>query len=664
MADSKALHNRFRPQLVETTTKSRRGQLDVKSAETSSGSNPTRWLRPSELSQQSSSRPISAVPLEATKASTQLSGALAASSEPSTKLCGPSKEPSPRRFKPEPLETTKQSSRNRKLNGNEISSPNEKLPSTPKASETNKTPARRKFAPELIETSRRSRKSTDESTNLLPSDRTEVSPGDPDEYVWRRNRPISEKGSPSSGIDAVNRGSDEERVHRVTCSTYTRADGRQHSFRVPALEPIESSGSDKSNCPSLSTSPSAASESSVNFSKHAKKMRESCDDKSSAYLLQLAAKAAETQLRDQAMAAFPNDDFHEPVDHFAIDRESTDGSEESAGTSLPRLALGEDALNRRDSASGLESELEHMRDEQESALRQREQEVPSGNAAAMSPEQTIRRPLQQGEGATKQTPIQGADDAGGEPKHIIGGWQKGVGLQSMRNAASPPMLGQDLNFRMSRSPQATKLDVEQHPCTSSEGLERCPNGGGLWMGFCFAKDGVSSAPHPTPTGLQTPRLEKANPFESMNCDENQDEVGSQVLMTGQEAQLSSSSLSSSFYEDLDKEFPDAFVTQVYNYLSLGYPSLARKFDDELSKISRIPVDQLHGDDHRGDATGFVGLEESNGAQADAGNDRKCGRWQALRLYIREWARQHPEMTNDGLGFDAWGVRARRGSWAL
>ena len=46
---------------------------------------------------------------------------------------------------------------------------------------------------------------------------------------------------------------------------------------------------------------------------------------------------------------------------------------------------------------------------------------------------------------------------------------------------------------------------------------------------------------------------------------------------------------------------------------------------------------------------------------------KPPRWRALKLYIREWARQHPSF-DDGFGEDenplAWGVRARRGSWAI
>jgi hypothetical protein len=49
-------------------------------------------------------------------------------------------------------------------------------------------------------------------------------------------------------------------------------------------------------------------------------------------------------------------------------------------------------------------------------------------------------------------------------------------------------------------------------------------------------------------------------------------------------------------QEIEKEFHSGVITQIYNYLSLGYPSLAHKFDVELSKISRIPVEELRRDD--------------------------------------------------------------------
>jgi hypothetical protein len=146
-------------------------------------------------------------------------------------------------------------------------------------------------------------------------------------------------------------------------------------------------------------------------------------------------------------------------------------------------------------------------------------------------------------------------------------------------------------------------------------------------------------------------------------------------------------------EKIAAEFHDKFVTQVYNYLSLGYPALARQYDEELSKISLIALDDLERDDeaimenlwgehdydhnhnHTGsngtktkppahanckkiEATGHIMLdsEEKDGIR----EEDRCQRWKALKLYIYEWARQHPDL--NAISPLAWGVGERRGSW--
>ena len=43
-------------------------------------------------------------------------------------------------------------------------------------------------------------------------------------------------------------------------------------------------------------------------------------------------------------------------------------------------------------------------------------------------------------------------------------------------------------------------------------------------------------------------------------------------------------------------------------------------------------------------------------------EESCMRWRALRVYIREWAKQHPNMAGDGLG--GAGIAVRKGSWAV
>jgi hypothetical protein len=115
-------------------------------------------------------------------------------------------------------------------------------------------------------------------------------------------------------------------------------------------------------------------------------------------------------------------------------------------------------------------------------------------------------------------------------------------------------------------------------------------------------------------------------------------------------------------QEIEREFHSGVITQVYNYLSLGYPSLAHQFDEELSKISRIPIEELRRDDDLADAKGYVGAPEGNGLDIEGACEGKCARWTALRLYVHEWARQTPAMANKER--EDWGVRARRGSWAF
>jgi hypothetical protein len=119
-------------------------------------------------------------------------------------------------------------------------------------------------------------------------------------------------------------------------------------------------------------------------------------------------------------------------------------------------------------------------------------------------------------------------------------------------------------------------------------------------------------------------------------------------------------------KNIELEFDNAFVTQVYNYLSLGYPSMARKYDAELSKISHIPIVDLRRDDELPSARGYIRLgedDEHGGTNVEGIKEVDCWRWKALRLYIREWARQQPFMNKKENIMGGFGVTIRKGSWA-
>jgi hypothetical protein len=115
-------------------------------------------------------------------------------------------------------------------------------------------------------------------------------------------------------------------------------------------------------------------------------------------------------------------------------------------------------------------------------------------------------------------------------------------------------------------------------------------------------------------------------------------------------------------QKIEDEFSDEFITQVYNYLSLGYPSIARGYDEELAKITRTPVSDLREDDKLESSRGYIRFGEDGNSQGEGIKEDMCSRWKALKAYIHEWAKQQPGMQqpDNRYGF---GVAVRRGSWA-
>ncbi|KAL6875821.1 hypothetical protein HDV57DRAFT_510634 [Trichoderma longibrachiatum] len=193
-------------------------------------------------------------------------------------------------------------------------------------------------------------------------------------------------------------------------------------------------------------------------------------------------------------------------------------------------------------------------------------------------------------------------------------------LLKLRQGPSPPMLGKDLVFRRCPSPKFTTLEPEDsfEAHMIEDGGRDVPGQAGLWRGYCCRSESTG--------GCIRLQREKA-----------QAERDEKIL----------------------QEFGEDFVTQVYNYLSLGYPAMARGFDEELSRISHIDIDELRRDDEKQMAKGHM-VEMK--LDVNAPEEERCPRWAALRAYITEWARQHPDL--DNLDPLAWGVRERRGSWAI
>jgi hypothetical protein len=473
------------------------------------------------------------------------------------------------------------------------------------------------------------------------------------------------------------------------------------------------------------------------------------------YLLDLAAKEAERQIQEAALAAFPNSRAREGgVAHFYF-RESS-GSENSPGGSPKRQTRGESKPRRKSTDLDLTWWHKHMQEHAEhlahgknddamaiddpillrsdsdldrmdlsvppdaiwttnkrpSAADRKDsttglESYPSGSLPPLLQRDLFPSPPQQkdrvspatsaprqahdvsmGNGFSQSTsPQPSSHSPFGKPFGGIG-VDNAAKAQKTRQVVSPPMLGKDLTFRTCPSPKLTKMEPDHaflQPLMDEQRRDFTGQAG-LWRGYCFrseSKDGylvpaqlqgppMMDTPFPPATPLETHAIDPFNMSEepgsmlhssdgsgttSEHRLKNGDSKGVHMLH-GLEERLRREKAQAERDEKIAQEFDDVFVTQVYNYLSLGYPATARAFDEELSKISRIPIEELERDDEKQMAKGHI-MEMT---LEDLAKEEKCPRWKALRIYITEWARQHPDL--DNLDPLAWGVRERRGSWAI
>jgi len=499
----------------------------------------------------------------------------------------------------------------------------------------------------LIETTRRSKKASDARPATLPTDKTDITPGTNHIYLPSRRaktRPDPHLLSPhdisirSSSVPPLR----PYRQGSMRPHPNTRRSTRHNSYRPEldsaAAEDISCSAEEDpdsiEDTPSLTGSFGSSEDSNTRL--QMARTRESCDENYSGYLLSLAAVQAEEQLRqkllqEQALAAYPNSDFHDPVEHF-YNLESDPGSDEDDG---PIGLLPHEMVARKESTVSGFIAIE---------LQEHEETL-----ARMRAEETFRLVAEEA-----------AKPSFADPFWTNGTTKKGLGAAAakdeeftvMRDAASPPMLGSDLVFRLCPSPQFTKFETDQrHEAPPAKD----DHGGGLWGGYCVADDeALSVAPHDRgPALLETPSNEAADPTSHDGEGPARSPRGVQML-AGLDERLCE--------EAIAAEFDDAFVTQVYNYLSLGYPLLAREYDEELAHISRTPVEELRaGDDAR--PVGNLGFDAGgSGGTSGEGEGARTARWWALKAYVHEWARQHPDLGGERPG--GWGVRERRGSWAI
>jgi hypothetical protein len=643
---------KFAPEPVETTTKTNR-KFAPEPMETSARTNRKFAPEPVETTQRNN-RKFAPEPIETSqRTSAHFSSdppeiVFKSSPSPSRQRFAEEwgQQPSLRRFKPEPLGTT--TSNNRR--------PKPILKRSPG-----------KFSPQLIETASRYRKASDDVPALYPSDKTDATP---DTISRRKARilgisPSAPVNSPSIDVTSSPLFLEVQKGY-ASCPLSRRRSyfsSSEHSFRIPDLDPIESSESEPDSTPSSPTTSPYKHDHSFMY-KEVTRRRESVDEDSAGYLLELAAKAAERQLREQAMAAFPNDDYHEPIAHY-MTRDSDDL--DSTGKREPSFTEVNHELQ------AMQRYQERQRAEKEKKRETNESKKPAynpfGNPAGFLDSATAKKL---------------AKDAG-DPE-----------LDRMRKGARPPMLGRDIKFPRCDSPEPSRFDPTQGcdavrtamcylseqtkaasetgeslwcgqgngrqtsttPSLWSTANSRASSTHGLWGGMCV--NGGDKSPR-GPTGILTPMHERPNPMSPAPTP-----ATSLLPPTPPQSAADFSGIDEklTIEQTIADDFSDDFVTQVYNYLSLGYPSMARPFDGELSKISGISVLELRQDDHLAESRGYIRLGKDGNLTENEITEETCSRWRALRVYIQEWARQHPNMAEEETPFGSRGTAVRKGSWAL
>ncbi|KAF4552296.1 Hypothetical protein D9617_10g072770 [Elsinoe fawcettii] len=592
------------------------------------------------------------------------------------------------RFTPQPMEITER--RRRSQGPARRDSELDETPADIPVMRAAKKPTR-KFHVDLIDTSSRTRKNSDELSPVPLKFRTDVVPG----------HMVSANGEPlfpaASQIKRLPLPHERRKERHGSCGNV-----RSHSFLAPDLDTIESSESEASDAgsPLRSKTPSAANDSPLTISegstesyKRGVKEQEDREEKFSQFMSGLEAQRAEQKLREQVLAAFPNSDFHEPVDHY-INNDDNE-SDEIDFDDRPATWEGheddedDDLITPkawRQATSKIDWELEDMKKHHE--------QLEKARAAALlaASKKTEASPSPWWNAAAARDFAKGVDPE----------------TSAMRDRARPPMLGSDLTFPRSQSPEPARFDItqgshtlrtqmcylteqaearEREPKTTVNGLwggapsPIRPNPGdkGLWAGLCAASRQNSSSSSELPSGLVTPAiLEPANPFDEALTHKTTGRnlrpptpPHSRTKMQKQgivEPRIDSVLNSDEELDNLmSTEYPDTFVTQVFNYLSLGYPSLARPFDEELSKISGVSVADLRKDDAvaRTMPKGYIRIGDDFEGRGDGRSQElehnKCARWKALKKYIREWARQEKGMVQ--VQAVPWGTGARRGSWA-
>ncbi|KJZ77274.1 hypothetical protein HIM_03595 [Hirsutella minnesotensis 3608] len=601
---------------------------------------------------------------------------------------------STRRFAPIPIETTFQSIRKTAQQPPPVCvGPQPELtpePSPRSASPAIPEPQQRngRFHPQLIETSRRSRRAGDPGPATRPTDKTDITPYTNHIYAakprHRRRRGDASDDEPIRHMPPTRRETEDEGVKEYLLELAAKEAARQ--IEEAALAAFPNSRAREGGVAHFYYRESSGSDNSAEDAQHhhgQSRARRKSSNLGLNWWHKHMQEHAE-HLTENRHGASPRVDEDTPM--------TTDSDLDDMDLAIPPNPLWTTASrtapeHRRGSLTDLQSMKDSL-----TPLAQFNRPIDGSPATA----QLLSVPGgAKSEGPSGQGPFSAvhhgrrAGDAElGRPFGAFGLQPEDPKLHLMRQAASPPMLGKDLKFRKCPSPKQTKLETD-HPFYGQNGTrarnQNAPGQLGLWNSErcgSVSNGACDTSANGHPAMIATPQP-PGSPCEPLASDALRQEPSPIFQTSGSsdwpgvmwgsgpngqtqaanrlcdvDERLRREKAKAERNEKIMQEFDDEFVTQVYNYLSLGYPAMARSFDEELSRISRVTIEELgHNDDGRMAKGHMLEMKIEETSEGD-----RCPRWKALRAYIREWAEQHPNL--DNLDPLAWGVRERRGSWAI
>lgn len=507
------------------------------------------------------------------------------------------------------------------------------------------------------------------------------------------------------------------KAKRAAQRQWTQSDGQSHVSAVPDLETIASSDSGGSGSCDSPGRPHRT---------HLDHFTARLDDELDQYMLDLEARRMVLKVQEQGLAAFANSDYHEPVEHYVTFDDDTDDDPPAASDEYEKGLVTATKPFRREDTLKVNWDLLELRQYHETL--EQERNVMKTTAKRRNP-------------GPSRSPYWRSRNASANSQSDLG---------RLRRSTRPPMLGHDIDFPQSLSPEPAQFDVTHGPLRSStcfltEQMEASvrqlvsPNGmwgglaqptqytrtqSGLWGGFCagdetpsdtaesttpdFAKaqDAGSGILHSYSVDLRNslPTPDEDLPYKHTDHESSPRPIPARVrrsasdsdrsraaspILSQPEISIDKATESNAELDAfIDAEYPDTFVTQVFNYLSLGYPSLARPFDSELSEVTHVPIAQLRTDDEiaASMARGYIRVGSDFESEGNAPSGAEFARWRALKLYIRDWARAdlaalqqrrrglesiavaddgQPLHTSRLLGNpgELFGTAPRRGSWA-